>query len=135
MVRRRPGELWIKDCAIKDCPQDGKRQHYHQLNPNSQAVKSIEMTIRRALDLLLVFDTEVIDDDLSTVPPSKWKKIYGDGWYNEPEVRNMMELYRRYQTKTFHQQVIDMAAMLPADVRARKEIKGGLTRIRKQLNS
>jgi len=103
------------------------------LNPRAQAVKGMEMTVLRALQIITVFDDLNKGQDWSDVPNKSWRKILGGKHYEERALIN--EMWVRYKDKSLHQQVLDLHENLPPTVQKRKEIKNGITAIRERLDS
>ena len=103
------------------------------LNPRSQAVKSLETSVVRCIQLIEEFDKLAPGMDWMDVPMAKYRTILGNDHYKS---RNMVaEMFKRYESGTLYGQVQDLAANLPPDALKRKEIKDGLHRINTRLDS
>lgn len=103
------------------------------LNPRSMAVKSLELTVLRAIQIIEAFDKLEKGEDWSDVPNVTWRKILGDGHYKERAVIN--EMWTRYKAKTLKQEVLDLHENLPPSAQKRKEIKDGVNAIHSDLDS
>lgn len=107
----------------------------HHVNPRGQAVKSTEMTVRRALALIEVFDN--LPDgakDWQDADPKDLRKAMGDDQF-DPRQAVYPELWERYKDGSLHEQVIALADNLVLEdlsKKARKEIEDGLNRITKE---
>ena len=125
----------IKDCGEPDCPNDGRRRHSHALNPRGEALKSIEMTVWRALQLIEAFDELGKDQDWTDVKGSVYRRVIGER-YDYP--RMIEETWKRYKDGTLYRQVLELADNLAMDglsKERRKELRSGLTKIGKRLDS
>jgi len=134
VVKRKLGHLWIKECNVPDCENDDKRFHYHRLNPRSQAMKGMEMTVSYAIGYIEAFDLLEKGQDWTDVPSKTYRKIMGDR-YHHPAM--FEELWKRYQNRVLHQEVVDLAANLNMEDLSptrRKEIQNGLKRINQKLD-
>ena len=103
------------------------------LNPRSQAVKSLETTVLRCLQLIEEFDKLQAGDDWMGVPMAKYRTILGNDHYNH---RNMIaEVFKRYQGATLYKEVLDLFENLPPAAQKRKEIADGIRGVRKAIDS
>ena len=135
MVKRKLAHLWIKACNVTECENDDKGYHYHRLNPRGQAMKSLEMTVTYAIGFIEAFDLLEKGEDWTDVPSKTYRKLIGDR-YHYPAM--FEELWKRYQNRALHQEVVDLAANLIMEDLSptrRKEIQDGLNRIHKSLDS
>lgn len=99
-------------------------------------MKSAEMTVRRALALVKVFDNPPPGGakDWTDYEPKLIRDAMGDKAF-DPKQAVLIELWARYKDKRLHQQIKDLAASLDMDKmskKARKEIEDGLNRISKE---
>src|SRR3990167_1727409 len=84
------------------------------LNPRSVAVKSLETTVIRCLQLIEEFDKLQAGYDWMGVPMAKYRTILGNDHYNH---RNMIaEVFKRYQGATLYREVLDLFKNLPLDI-------------------
>lgn len=102
------------------------------LNPRGQAVKTTEMTVRRALAIIRVFDSKPPDGkDWTDCEPKDIRNALGDEVFN-PNQAVLTELWARYVDGRLHQQTKDLAANLDLSKlskKARKEIEDGINRL------
>lgn len=103
-----------------------------ELSPRSQAVKSLEMTVRRALAIIDVFDNRPeTAKDWTDCEPKALRNALGDDEFN-PQQAILPELWKRYLDRTLHRQTADLAANLDFDSlskKSRKEIEDGLSKL------
>jgi hypothetical protein len=102
------------------------------LNPRSQAVKGIEMAIIRCLGLIEAFEELDKNQDWTDVEMSRYRKILGNGHYQERNV--IAECYNRFRRGTLYGEVLDMYENLPPAVQQRKEVRDGIKRVRSAIN-
>lgn len=102
------------------------------LNPRKQATKALEMTVRRALELIEEFEKLEDGLDWQDVPGSAYRRIIGERYEYG---RLLEEVWNRYQGGTLYYEVLDLAENLPPSVLKKKEIKNGLDSIRDRLAS
>ena len=109
-----------------------------ELGVRTQAMKTTEMTVRRAIKLIGEFDKLVerfkSDADYTAMDPASYRKVFDE---YVPLGQEISQLWERYKRRSLHQEVLDLAenidlARLP--VKTRKEILNGLNRIRKAIN-
>lgn len=132
-----PSHLEIEDCGIKNCRYDEKRAHHHTPNPKGQAMKAVEMTIRRCLEIIKVFDEIPKGEDWTVARPIDYRKAFGDANF-DPSAAVIPELWTRYQDGRLFHQVLDLAENLVMEdlsKSSRKVIKNGLNSIRQRLDS
>jgi hypothetical protein len=102
------------------------------INPRGKAVKSTEMTIRRVLALIKVFDELPPEArDWSDAEPKDLRNAMGDGSF-DPTLAVYPELWRRYKDGTLQQSVLDLVEAIDLEKiskKARKEIEDGINRI------
>jgi hypothetical protein len=103
------------------------------LNPRAQAVKSLEMTVVRCLQLIEVWDKLPKGGDWADTEMSDYRRILGNGHYAQRAA--IVEMFRRYKDGTLHREVLDLAANLPPSVLERKEIRLGVDRIKSGSDS
>ncbi len=115
------------------------------LNPRSQVVKSMEMTVRRGMLIIQAFDALEKGEDWQDVPSTTWRKILTGPRYRVDSM--LMEMWKRYKDKTLHGQVLDLHANLPPKIwnpkradppKRKKELKGyrdGIDAIRETFDS
>jgi hypothetical protein len=103
------------------------------LNPRSQPVKTLEMTVIRCLGLIAAFEALEKGEDWTDVPSITYRKTLGDDHYQQRAV--ISECWNRFKSGTLYSQVLDLAANLPPAALERKEIHDGIRAIRKQLDS
>ena len=105
------------------------------LNPKSHAVKHLEMTIKRAIKLIDLWDIELVDrrwggvkKDWTDVSPEKYTRILGErfAWRTDSVIA---ELYARYKSKALHGQVLDLYKQLPEATK--KGLRSDVNRIYK----
>ena len=97
------------------------------LNPKSQVVKGMEMTVLRCLQIIEAFDALEKGQDWADVPGPTYRKILGTDHYQQRAV--IIEMFKRFQSGTLYREVLDLHSNLPPAAQARKEIKDGITRI------
>lgn len=106
-----------------------------ELGPRKQANKVNEMTVRRALAIIQVFDNAPeTAKDWSDCEPKDIKNALGEDRF-DPQMAVLPELWSRYKDKSLHRQVRDLAANIDLEglsKKARKEIEDGLNRISKR---
>lgn len=105
-----------------------------ELGPRKQANKVNEMTVRRALAIIQVFDSQEDAKDWSDYEPKDIKAALGEDRF-DPQMAVLPELWARYKDKRLHQQVEDLAANIDLEglsKKSRKEIEDGLARISKR---
>ena len=106
---------------------EGKEYTVADANPRSQTVKSMEMTVLRAIQLIAAFEALDSDQDWWDVPGSTYRKIIGER-YEYPLLLSVC--FDRWKRGTLYQEVLDLAANLPPASLEREEIKDGLQSIR-----
>lgn len=98
-------------------------------NPRGQAAKTTEMTVRRALAIIQVFDNPPAGaKDWTDYNPKDIKNAMGSDRF-DPTQAVIVELWARYKDKRLHQQVRDLADNLDMDSlskKARTEIEKGM---------
>lgn len=94
------------------------------LNPKGKAVKTNEMTVRRALQIIELWDEHIVRDSFHGWPNwddipnlGKYNDILGDKAYSLTGLLN--ELFARYRDKSLHRQVVDLFETLPTDLKER----------------
>lgn len=104
-----------------------------ELNPRGKTIKTSEMTVRRALAIIEVFDnapegtrdwSELDPKDLRNAADLQDTFIYSQAIWPE--------LWKRYKDGSLHRQTLELAENLPMEdlsKKARKEIEDGLNRI------
>lgn len=127
----RVGHLWIKECGEKKCKMRDKGWHYHRPNPRGQAVKVLEMTVRRALQIYKVFDELPPEaKDWTDAEPKDLRKALGDDAF-DPTLAIWPTLWERYKKGTLQREIEEMVENLNMEdlsKASRKEIKDGLSR-------
>lgn len=116
----------------------------HELSPRKHAVKHVEMTVRRALQLIEVFERweEQFNksgyqgvQDWRDIDPSEYRKIMGDDHYGIQPRMELEELWKRYKSGRIYDEVLALADNLIMDKLPdndnTKEMKNALDRIRK----
>ncbi len=131
---KRIGHLWIKECGVKKCKMKDKGWHFHKPNPRGQAMKGTEMTVRRALAIIDVFDNLPPEaKDWTDAEPKDLRKAMGDDSF-DPSLNIWPELWERYKDGRLQQSVIELVDnvnMEDLSKAARKEIEDGIARISK----
>lgn len=127
------GKLWIKDCAVAQCKNDRSRYHYHTINPRTQSVKTVEMTVIRAIMFVDAFEAwEAEHGKMKTwedMDPAAFRKIYEDGWYTR--TAEIEELFKRYKSGRLQREIVELAENLVLDdlsKERRKVIKDAIRR-------
>lgn len=110
---------------------EGKEYTVADANPRSQTVKSMEMTVLRAIQLIAAFEALDSDQDWWDVPGSTYRKIIGER-YEYPLLLSVC--FDRWKRGTLYQEVLDLAANLPPASLEREEIRDGLERISAKLS-
>lgn len=108
--------------------------HYsiEDLNPRSQSVKQLEMTLLRAFQLIDAFDKLEDGQDWTDVPGSTYRKIIGER-YEYPRLLEVV--YERWRSGRLYSECLDLAANLPPAVLERKEIADGLDRLSARIDN
>ena len=96
------------------------------LNPRSEAVKNLEMTVLRALQLIEAFDALEEGEDWTDVPNATYRNIIGPRYQHG---RMLEECWNRHQRGTLYRQVLDLFENLPLAAQKRKEIASGIKSI------
>lgn len=124
--------LWIKECGVKKCRWDNSGWHYHSPNPKGQAMKGVEMTVRRALAIIEIFDNLPPEaKDWTDAEPKDLRKVMGDDSFN-PSLSIWPELWARYKDGRLQQATLELADNVNLEdlsKKARKEIEDGIARI------
>ena len=102
------------------------------LNPRSEAVKNLEMTVLRALQLIEAFDALEEGEDWTDVPNATYRNIIGPRYQHG---RMLEECWNRHQRGTLYRQVLDLFENLPPAAQKRKEIQDGIRSINARLDS
>lgn len=106
-----------------------------EVNPRGQAVKSTEMTVRRALAIVKVFDNLPKEaKDWSDAEPKELRKALGTDTF-DPHQAVLPELWKRYRDRSLHQQILDLVESLDLSKLSKtsqKEIKSGIAKISKR---
>lgn len=125
--------------------QEMNEQHIgHHLSPRKHAVKNVEMTVRRVLQLIRVFEEWEARfnksgiravQDWRDIDPSEYRGILGDDHYGIQPRMELEELWKRYKSGRIYDEVLDLAdnlilEKLPDNDKT-KEMKRDLARIRK----
>lgn len=104
-----------------------------ELNPRGKTVKTAEMTVRRGLAIIEVFDNAPEGTrDWSELDPKDMRNAADLGDTFIPSMAIWPELWKRYKDKSLHRQVRELAENLDMDSlskKGRKEIEDGLNRI------
>ena len=95
-------------------------------------MKGIEMAIIRCLGLIEAFEELDKSQDWTDVEMSRYRKILGNGHYQERNV--ITECYNRFRRGTLYREVLDMYENLPPAVQKRKEVSDGIKRVRSAIN-
>lgn len=101
------------------------------LNPRAQAVKSLESTVLRCLQLIDAFDALESGLDWTDVPGGTYRKVLGNR-YEYPRI--LEEVYKRWKSGRIYTEVLDLYENLPPAAQKRKEIQVGIRKIRKRLD-
>ena len=102
------------------------------LNPRSQAVKSLETTVIRCLGLIEAFDLLEKGQDWSYVPSATYRRVIGNDHYQSWNM--IAEVFKRWQDGTLYRQVLDLFENLPPEAQKRKEIQIGIRSINARLD-
>ena len=102
------------------------------INPNSVASKSLEMTVLRALQLIEAFDALGEGEDWTDVPNATYRNIIGPRYLHG---RMLEECWNRHQRGTLYAECLALYENLPPAAQKRKEIQDGKRRIDARLNS
>ena len=104
-----------------------------ELGPRKQAVKSLEMTVRRALAVIKVFDElPKGSTDWTDADPRDLRNALGDEVFN-PTMSVLPELWKRYKDGRLQEQVLELVANIVLESlpkKTRKEIEDGIARFR-----
>lgn len=120
----------------------------HELSPRAHAMKHVEMTVRRALQLIKVFEEweERFNrsgyqgvQDWRDIDPAEFRKVLGDDHYGIQHTMELEELWKRYKNGKIYDQVLDLAENLVIEKLPKnsntKEMIRDLDRIRKARSS
>lgn len=105
----------------------GDEYTVENLNPQSRAVKSLEMAIKRAVVLSEVIDKHVQQvgaEKAGSLPPERWylkdadlTEIWGKGWKHHPEYVAWPITYALWVTGGLRRSVEDAMLCLPTESR------------------
>lgn len=114
----------------------------HALSPRVHAMKQSEMTARRALKIIQVFEKWEARfqsngvqgvQDWRDIDPKEFRKIYDDDRYGVQPQMELDELWRRYKNGRLYDEVLELAENLVIeklpDNKHTKEMKDALNRI------
>lgn len=102
------------------------------LNPRSQAVKSLEMTVIRTLGLIEAFEALEKGQDWTDVEMVTYRRVLGNDHYQQRAV--IAECYRRFRSGTLYGEVLDLYENLPPAAQGRTEIKRGISQISRRVH-
>ena len=119
---------------------------YETIGGRKHAVKNVEMTVRRALRFIQLFEEweERFNksgrrgvQDWRDIDPKEYRKIYGDDYMEVSPQNQLEELWERYKSGSLYREVQELADNLVLEdlsKTARRQIENGLVHIRKRTN-
>ena len=117
----------VKEASWKNHPT----YTVENLNPNSRAVKTIEMTVKRAIILSQICADHLHHqghDQAATTPPERWylkdadlTDMWGRHWRQHPEYRAWPIVYQQWLGGSLRRSIDDTMRQLPEISRAKIE--------------
>lgn len=106
------------------------------LNPKGAPVRELRMACKRGLALRALLNDmskEYLLEEFKFAPhgvptvggrsvSTRLREIYGDGWYNHPEILAWNTTFEMWHSGSLDRQIRDMAQNLPEDIRSKMEI-------------